>query len=618
MFWYLLTFLLGALCGGLALLYTTLRSLSRATNKVEARRDLLSKANSAFLSRPASFRASSPSDVLATQLAPVFASSPNLLSSASPLPSSNVLSSLNATQVSSSSLLTTSEASVITPSDVDNSVTTSASATTSVLMLDATKAEMQLGGKVSSRARVFCSLRGTTLWFGPSQDQMTSSISLRGCEVRRAPPQVGLANALEILNPSNKLYDKYDYIFLSFTSRRMETLWYDALARWCVVPVAEHAHTVPRDNPTESNLIRYKGWLCLQFNESETILTRFCILEDFVLTHFDSDNLSKTKHASRIHLSDVPVLEVSKMKFKATPMSRPLDCTYDYCYFTMKKADDYVGWKAAFDAHNLRVYESHTDTAAQESVIVKDASLLAGGLREPAKWLNAILKRFVQNARVSERILNKIRERMTKKLQEKIEDKNLQSSVEDLKVTNLYIPTHFPEIMWAQLLPSAQAEKIVCDMLINWNSEMDPATFTITATVVINWPKPRFKSFDVDMSFTITRMFGKMHLECDPFPASRFSICFYEEPHFDFAVKSGFTALPDAIRFKLEEFIVKKVKISLLQKFLMPNRKYFKIPVGIKTPDEPAKDDEEIEAFGKSSSLLNFRKPLSAPQSEEM
>lgn len=34
--------------------------------------------------------------------------------------------------------------------------------------------------------------------------------------------------------------------------------------------------------------------------------------------------------------------------------------------------------------------------------------------------------------------------------------------------------------------------------------------FTITATVCINWPRPRFKTFDVEMTLSISNMFGKV------------------------------------------------------------------------------------------------------------
>ena len=37
-------------------------------------------------------------------------------------------------------------------------------------------------------------------------------------------------------------------------------------------------------------------------------------------------------------------------------------------------------------------------------------------------------------------------------------------------------------------------------------------------------------------------------------------------------------SLPDKIRNLVEEIAVKKLKVSLLQKLMMPNRKYFPIP----------------------------------------
>lgn len=245
-----------------------------------------------------------------------------------------------------------------------------------------TRAEIQFGGKSTTRTRCYVMLKENTIYYGSTMDAMKNTVDISDCEMRRAPPQSGLVNAVEILNVKDKKsLDNCDFFFLAFPSRRWEEIWFNVLGRTCTCAVAERMHTVPNDNfQKDANLIKHKGWLNIQYNESEAVL-RYCILEDNVLTHYDSENLIKSKHCSRIHLSDIPVLEVSKMRFKAVGNVRPLNPSCDFCYFVVPKPDNYIGWKLAFDHHNVLVYESQNDTEAMESNSVRDLALLSGGLR---------------------------------------------------------------------------------------------------------------------------------------------------------------------------------------------------------------------------------------------
>jgi hypothetical protein len=46
-------------------------------------------------------------------------------------------------------------------------------------------------------------------------------------------------------------------------------------------------------------------------------------------------------------------------------------------------------------------------------------------------------------------------------------------------------------------------------------------------------------------------------------------------------VKSGFSSLPESIRFRLEDYLVKHIKSSLMKEYTRPNRKHFPIPIGM-------------------------------------
>ena len=147
----------------------------------------------------------------------------------------------------------------------------------------------------------------------------------------------------------------------------------------------------------------------------------------------------KSKHCSRIHLSEIPVLEVSKMRFKAVGSVRPLNESCDFVYFSIIKKDDYIPWKLAFDHHNVSVYEWQKDSDALESNNVRDLALLSGGLRESAVWLNDIVKRFMMNGDFSETVINDVREKMASSWRETLEEKDQKSTIENLKIAKLNI-----------------------------------------------------------------------------------------------------------------------------------------------------------------------------------
>jgi hypothetical protein len=96
---------------------------------------------------------------------------------------------------------------------------------------------------------------------------------------------------------------------------------------------------------SSENLALCKGYLGIQYAEGATI-QRYCILERYVLNHFDVHDLTKSKSCSRLHLHLVPVLEVAPLKFKAICVTRSLatESQVDYVYFTVLKADQFPMW----------------------------------------------------------------------------------------------------------------------------------------------------------------------------------------------------------------------------------------------------------------------------------
>jgi len=78
-----------------------------------------------------------------------------------------------------------------------------------------------------------------------------------------------------------------------------------------------------------------------------------------------------------------------------------------------------------------------------------------------------------------------------------------------------------------------------------------------------------------------------MAFRCSPYPAQRFCISFYEEPKMEFdvdmAVGEKMSYTKSLILPKIKELVVDRLKLALIERFVAPHRKYFRIPSTPKT-----------------------------------
>jgi hypothetical protein len=65
-------------------------------------------------------------------------------------------------------------------------------------------------------------------------------------------------------------------------------------------------------------------------------------------------------------------------------------------------------------------------------------------------------------------------------------------------------------------------------------------------------------------------------------------ICFYEEPQMEFDISMTFGEQRTELNFqKLKEVLIERLKLALVERFVMPNRKYFRIPAIAKKDPKP-------------------------------
>jgi len=97
------------------------------------------------------------------------------------------------------------------------------------------------------------------------------------------------------------------------------------------------------------------------------------------------------------------------------------------------------------------------------------------------------------------------------------------------------------------------------------------------ATMKAQWSKV---AATLEIIVYLVHFSGKLIFRCESYPAKRFSLGFQGEPDMHFEVKTigiaGSTKLPSLSN--LNAFFEKRLRTSFLERLLLPNRMYFRIP----------------------------------------
>lgn len=102
----------------------------------------------------------------------------------------------------------------------------------------------------------------------------------------------------------------------------------------------------------------------------------------------------------------------------------------------------------------------------------------------------------------------------------------------------------------------------------------------------------------IKLSVTLKQFSGRMQIRVAPFPAERFSVSFYEEPRMDFEADIGvgekMSSMKALIMPKIKELVLDRIKLALIERFVAPHRKYFRIPTTPKSDPVATKDPSVI------------------------
>lgn len=205
---------------------------------------------------------------------------------------------------------------------------------------------------------------------------------------------------------------------------------------------------------------------------------------------------------------------------------------------------------------------------------------------ENVKWVNALLARFYENIRISQKVRTKLIKKIAVRLGEKIEEKNLQNYLSNIEIIGLDIGTKAPYIKTAMLLPLDRSGDMITDLDIMYSD--GDAKMSMSAKVNVK----KF-SFNLKIQATLKSLQGRMQVRCPPYPAERYSICFYKEPdmtmevnvHFGNAEKAS--TIKNMIQPKIAAMIESRLKDALIERFVYPHRKYFRIPSTVDSDPPP-------------------------------
>jgi hypothetical protein len=423
---------------------------------------------------------------------------------------------------------------------------------------------IQLGGKKKTRAVYNCCIKGTTFYFQKKRslgskegkDDKIAAMPLTGTEIRRIEEKQGRSSkyTIEIMHPQRKIMYKVDYLYLISESAKDAERWYFALLQ--IGKKNTHAYLTPpvpknkdkRKSSHDSKLLSNS----MTDGEKDSSLVRN-YFTNFLANHgFDGFNKS-----SSVSLGESGSFSTSN---PGSPIFSPM-----------------MDHRKSFqEAKNKNHYQDGEDSepATDPNLpppISNNVNINNFDIRpESAHWFNIIAERFFQNIRDSADIEKKITEKFSRRMSEKIEEKGLQGYLQNVTIKDIDFGSRPPAFESVRIIPAE--EDLALDANVVYNN--GDARLTLSAKLNLSW-----FSTQVTFSVRLASMRGLLHIRIPPFPAERFMVCFYEEPDMEFVIDMALGERGTSLNLgKVKEMIAGRIKLALVERFVLPNRKYFRIP----------------------------------------
>jgi hypothetical protein len=240
--------------------------------------------------------------------------------------------------------------------------------------------------------------------------------------------------------------------------------------------------------------------------------------------------------------------------------------------------------------------------------------------QETANWLSALWARFHLNVRVSTSLREKMINKVALRLSEKIEEKGYEQYIGNLQITDLDFGSKPPTIESAMIQPPDSTGDLIADVWLHYRN----GDASLTLSCEVNFK--RIMIIPIAVTVSCKSFSGKLQLRVPPFPAERLSISFYEEPTMDLVIEMAIGEkagqVKNMILPKIKDIILSRLKLAIVERFVAPHRKYFRIPgTSKKDPqsDKPAsfavKTSLKNVHLANGASTTTNGPPASVPQS---
>lgn len=180
-------------------------------------------------------------------------------------------------------------------------------------------------------------------------------------------------------------------------------------------------------------------------------------------------------------------------------------------------------------------------------------------------WTNRLLARWYLSMKDGDRLRAKIREKLAEKVSVKLFEKGMDSKFQDLRLANVKVGSTAPTLgpIYIHQLPQSSGV-FAFDMSFCYEGEF---FFSFTT---------KFMKLQCKASVMLHSLKGRVLLYVEP-NSQLYSIAFYEFPEIKWTVKKK-VSNSDFALLDLQGIIHDKLKISLSERFVLPNRKFARIP----------------------------------------
>lgn len=200
-------------------------------------------------------------------------------------------------------------------------------------------------------------------------------------------------------------------------------------------------------------------------------------------------------------------------------------------------------------------------------------SLLSYGPVATCNWLNRMLRRWFLSMRDGDRLLKAMRKKVAEKIATKLVEKGLDGSISDVRLLDVRVGSSMPSFTSARhYVGHSESFGQGSELALVYTGGNDAFFFAFKGRAHFGR-----HSFEIKADVTLLSLRGTLNLHEEP-TGQFFSISFNEKPvlELNLKVSVGNKTMPEV--FDLGGLIGGKVRQSLSEKLVPPNRKYSRIP----------------------------------------